>query len=97
MAEGARILADKLIHFRPQMICFNGKGVFIPFVAHFNEALAKQTSKTMKFGRQAVRIPSLEDTILFCVPSTSGRVAHYQRDEKKTLFVELKRIYDTMG
>ena len=96
MSEGAKVLRKKLEHFRPRIICFNGKGVFIPFVASFDRQLSKDLDKKMNFGKQNINIPGMQDTIVFCMPSTSGRVVGYQKADKKKLFEELKTLYDSL-
>eukprot|EP01122_Echinamoeba_exundans_P017560 TRINITY_DN937_c0_g2_i1.p1 TRINITY_DN937_c0_g2~~TRINITY_DN937_c0_g2_i1.p1 ORF type:complete len:320 (+),score=54.46 TRINITY_DN937_c0_g2_i1:98-1057(+) len=95
--EGAQVLRIKLQHFRPRIICFNGKGVFIPFVATFDRQLSRELEKKMKFGKQDIHVPGMPDnTIIFCMPSTSGRVSGYQKADKKKLFEELKILYNSV-
>lgn len=81
MAAGAANLRQKLLHYRPRVICFNGMGIYAAFSGR----------KTVAPGLQPER---LEDTLLFVVPSSSGRTAAYQRDAKLRYYRELKALID---
>jgi hypothetical protein len=90
------VLRVKLQHFKPRIICFNGKGVFIPFVATFDRQLSRDLEQKMNFGKQDIHVPGMPGTIVFCLPSTSGRVSSYQKADKKKLFQELKILYNSV-
>jgi len=80
MREGARRLREKLLRYRPRVVCFNGKRIYEVF-----------SGRRCTLGLQPER---LEDAIIYVMPSTSARTASYQREEKLRFFRELKQIVD---
>ena len=83
MLAGAESLRAKLLHFRPRAVCFNGMGIYEAFSGH----------KKVQPGLQGER---LEGSLLFVVPSSSGRTAAYQRPVKLAYLRQLKEIIDSL-
>ncbi|KNC96036.1 mismatch-specific thymine-DNA glycosylate (mug) [Spizellomyces punctatus DAOM BR117] len=81
MSAGADPLYAKITTFRPKVCCFVGKGVYEAFSG----------KKKFELGLQAEKVGA---TALFVVPSTSGRVSAYSKEDKLLLFKELKRVLD---
>jgi TDG/mug DNA glycosylase family protein len=83
LAAGAESLRAKLRHYRPRVVCFNGKGIY--------EAFAQQ--KNVKLGLQT---ETLDGILLFVLPSSSARTAAYQRPAKLAYYRELKDVVDSV-
>ncbi|TPX64091.1 hypothetical protein SpCBS45565_g06159 [Spizellomyces sp. 'palustris'] len=83
MSAGADPLYAKITAYRPKVCCFVGKGVYEAFSG----------KKKIDLGLQAEKVAA---TALFVVPSTSGRVSAYSKEDKLLLFRELKRVLDEM-
>jgi TDG/mug DNA glycosylase family protein len=83
LREGAERLRSKLLHFRPRVVCFNGKGIYEAFSGR----------KSISFGLQP---ETLEGMLMFVVPSSSARTAAYQRDAKVAYFRDLKRLVEDL-
>ena len=64
MRAGAEVLRAKLLHFRPGVVCFNGMGIYQAFIG---------SNKRVTPGLQP---ETLEEMLLYVVPSSSGRTAH---------------------
>jgi mismatch-specific thymine-DNA glycosylase len=79
MRKGAERLRAKLLRFRPRVVCFNGKSIYEAFSGRRN----------VTFGLQP---ETLEEILMFVVPSSSARTAAYQRPAKVAYFRELKRL-----
>jgi mismatch-specific thymine-DNA glycosylase len=79
LAAGAISLRAKLQDCRPRVVCFNGMGIYEAFSGR----------KRITPGLQAER---LGDTMLFVVPSSSGRTAAYPRKAKLAYFLQLKAL-----
>jgi|SRR5581483_941201 len=79
MAEGARELRQKLLRFRPRVVCFNGKSIYEAFSGR----------RDVRFGLQQ---ETLEGILLYVVPSSSARTAAYQREAKVRYWRDLARI-----
>jgi TDG/mug DNA glycosylase family protein len=76
LRDGAVVLRRKLRHYRPRVVCFNGKRIYEIFAG-----------RPATVGLQ----PELaEGAIAYVMPSTSPRGASYQRADKKRFFVELR-------
>jgi TDG/mug DNA glycosylase family protein len=78
LREGAEVLREKLLRFRPKMVCFNGKRIYEVFAGH-----------AASFG---VQDETLDGIRLFVMPSTSARTASYQRADKLKFFVALRGL-----
>ena len=83
LAEGAASLRGKLRECRPGVACFNGMGIYEAFVGR----------KGVKPGLQEEK---LGETLLFVVPSSSGRTAAYPRQVKLDYFRQLKQLVDSL-
>ena len=70
---GAVALRDKLLQYAPQVVCFNGKGVYAWY----------QSYRTVALGPQAAPIGRSQ---VFVAPSTSGRNRSLTRAEKTAYF-----------
>ncbi len=94
MAEGARNLRAKLLNHAPKAVCFNGMGIYDAFLAAWDE-IAPSNGKRRKItpGLQPER---LGESLLFVVPSSSGRTAAYPRQAKLDYYRELKRLLDAL-
>lgn len=79
LAAGAISLRAKLQDYRPRVVCFNGMGIYEAFSGR----------KRITPGLQTER---LRDTLLFVVPSSSGRTAAYPRKTKLAYFLQLKAL-----
>jgi TDG/mug DNA glycosylase family protein len=83
MAEGAARLRQKLLRFRPTVVCFNGKSIYEAFTGR----------SKLEFGLQE---ETLEGILMFVVPSSSARAAAYQRPAKVAYFRQLKRLLESI-
>ena len=84
MAAGATNLRQKLLFYRPRIVCFNGKGIYEVFAGRKNIPLGLQPEM-------------LEDMQLFVVPSSSARTAAYQREAKLGYYRELRRLIESLS
>jgi TDG/mug DNA glycosylase family protein len=83
LATGAANLRDKLLRYQPHAACFNGMGIYEAFAGH----------KGIKPGLQPER---LGETLLYVVPSSSGRTAAYPRQVKLAYLVQLRQLLDKL-
>ncbi|HWC30572.1 MAG TPA: mismatch-specific DNA-glycosylase [Dehalococcoidia bacterium] len=83
LAEGAVNLREKLFDCAPGVACFNGMGIYEVFSGR----------KGIKPGLQPEK---LAETLLFVVPSSSGRTAAYPRPVKLDYFRQLKQLVDRL-
>jgi len=83
LAQGADALRRKLLFYQPKVTCFNGMGIYEAFSGR----------KKVAPGLQPER---LGQTLLFVVPSSSGRTAAYPRQRKLEFFRELKALVDSV-
>jgi TDG/mug DNA glycosylase family protein len=83
LRAGADSLRAKLLHFRPRVVCFNGKGIYEAFSGRRGITLGLQPE-------------TLEGMLMFVVPSSSARTAAYQRAAKVAYFQDLKRVVDSV-
>lgn len=83
--EGRRILEQKLLRYRPRIVCFNGKTSFVNF---FGPAAFR------RFGRQAVPIGASR---VFVLPSTSPANAGTPVAVKLRCFRALRRWRDALA
>lgn len=87
IAEGGRLLVEKIKTYKPKIAVFNGKCIY----AIFRKEIFKQKKKDFTFGRQANVIPGTT-TGIFVMPSTSARCAQFPRAEDKVhYFLQIKR------
>ncbi|KAI8853300.1 uracil-DNA glycosylase-like protein [Chytridium lagenaria] len=98
MEESSPILEAKIFEYRPEAVCFVGKGIWE--AVYRVKTGMKALPKDFKFGWQSLRlgIQSNEDeegvevwggARVFVTPSTSGLVAGYTREFKHQIFKEL--------
>jgi TDG/mug DNA glycosylase family protein len=80
LRAGAAVLREKLLRYRPKLVCFNGKRIYEVFAGH-----------AASFGLQD---ETLDGIRLFVMPSTSARTASYQRADKLKFFVALHELLD---
>jgi TDG/mug DNA glycosylase family protein len=78
---GALVLQQKLLACAPDMVCFNGKGVYAWY--------SRQT--TVPLGLQPDRIGC---SGVFVVPSTSARNGRLRRAEKAVYFRQLHQLIE---
>ena len=78
LRAGAAVLREKLLRFRPKIVCFNGKRIYEVFAGH-----------AASFGPQD---ETLDGIRRFVMPSTSARTASYQRGDKLKFFVALRGL-----
>ncbi|XP_053377897.1 uncharacterized protein LOC123530305 [Mercenaria mercenaria] len=82
--EGAQILTEKLLKYKPKIAVFNGKGIYEVFVGH----------KNFHFGKQPDLLPGTE-TAVYVMPSSSARCSQLPRAVDKVPFYEaLKKFRD---
>ncbi|KAI9320811.1 uracil-DNA glycosylase-like protein [Dichotomocladium elegans] len=82
---GIPALTCKIRQYRPRIACFVGKGIYEIYTGQ----------KCPKMGLQSKTIPwgnSKGLTRIFVMPSTSGIVSAYQKDDKLRFFKELCKI-----
>ncbi|KAL4227072.1 hypothetical protein ACF0H5_015046 [Mactra antiquata] len=85
--EGAQILTEKLLKYKPKIAVFNGKGIYEVFVGH----------KNFHFGKQPDYLPGTE-TAVFVMPSSSARCSQLPRAVDKVPFYEaLKKFRDHLN
>lgn len=80
--QGALALRQKLLRYRPRIVCFNGKGAYERFVGH-----------PCPLGLQPER---LGDSLVFVLPSTSARAGGLRRVNKLHYFYQLKALLDSL-
>ncbi|KAH3892677.1 uncharacterized protein LOC127858140 isoform X1 [Dreissena polymorpha] len=82
--EGAQLLTEKLLQYKPKIAVFNGKGIYEIFVGH----------KNFHFGKQPEPLPGTE-TAVYVMPSSSARCSQLPRAVDKVPFYEaLKKFRD---
>jgi TDG/mug DNA glycosylase family protein len=101
LQQGAASLKAKLIECAPGIACFNGMGIYEAFLAHLEEddpALRANGGSAPRRRRIApgLQPEKLGETLLYVVPSSSGRTAAYPRQVKLQYFVQLKRLVDNL-
>ncbi|KAH9171552.1 uracil-DNA glycosylase-like protein, partial [Lactarius sanguifluus] len=106
MASSVPALLTKIARFRPRVVCFIGKGIWLHVERALKlkgDATGNKTLPTPAFAYGLQPFKAVHDTMphvrnssivgetLFCVfPSTSGRVVSHQRDDKVALFKVLR-------
>jgi mismatch-specific thymine-DNA glycosylase len=91
LAAGALTLRGKLIDCAPRVVCFNGMGIYDAFLANWAEAATNGKRRKIKPGLQDER---LGETLMFVVPSSSGRTAAYPRQVKLDYYRDLRKLLD---
>ncbi|XP_048741191.2 uncharacterized protein LOC125655075 isoform X3 [Ostrea edulis] len=82
--EGATILSEKIMKYRPKIAVFNGKGIYEVFVGHKNFA----------FGKQPEPFAGTE-TLVYVMPSSSARCSQLPRAiDKVPFYTALKKLRD---
>ena len=81
LAAGAEDLRQKLLRYRPAIVCFNGMGIYLAFSG----------KKRISIGLQEETLDGIK---LFVVPSSSGRTAAYLLDVKLDHYKRLKQLVD---
>ena len=84
LAAGAVNLRAKLLHYEPGVICFNGMSIFQAFAG----------IKKVRPGLQEERVG---ESLLFVVPSSSGRTAAYPRPTKLLYFRQLRDLVESVA
>lgn len=82
LRDGAGRLRRALLHIRPRIVCFNGKGIYEVF-----------SGRRCAYGLQAER---LDGSIIYVMPSTSGRAAGFRRSDRLRFFRELAELVASM-
>ncbi|KAF8491315.1 uracil-DNA glycosylase-like protein, partial [Russula emetica] len=104
MADSVPALLARIARWRPRVICFNGKGMWLhvelslPSSPVTPRRATAATRSTFVYGIQPYK--AVHDVVpknatvretLFCVfPSSSGRVVSHQRNDKVVLFKKLR-------
>jgi mismatch-specific thymine-DNA glycosylase len=97
--KGFPNLLEKVEKYRPKVLCFNGKALFQAFASYQNNRIRSSTKGkivTEDWGEQPNFSIQWSDhtgcTKVFCVISTSGRVAQYKKQRKVKHFKKLKEL-----
>jgi len=85
MRAGADALRAKLLHYRPKVVCFNGMGIYQAFIG---------SNRRLTLGLQP---ETLEEMLLYVVPSSSGRTAAYQREAKLAYYKDLRDLVERVA
>jgi len=81
--EGVAEMSRKVLATSPHIVCFNGKGIYEIF-----------SKKKCQVGLQNERYPGT-NSLIFVMPSTSGRTMSYPRkSDKLVFFCQLKEILE---
>ena len=98
MMDGIPSLINKVKLYRPKILSFVGKCAYEAYKKSCQDSNTNNGNKSLpfKFGLQPNKIywPDGGCTKISAMPSTSGRVSHYQKDYKLKLFKELKTLVD---
>ncbi|RIA96892.1 uracil-DNA glycosylase-like protein [Glomus cerebriforme] len=95
--DGIPSLVNKVKLYRPKILSFVGKCAYEAYEKSCQDSNINDGKKSsFKFGLQSKKIFWADGgyTKISAMPSTSGRVAHYQKDYKLKLFKELKTLVD---
>jgi len=101
LAAGAANLRRKLLDCHPGVACFNGMGIYETFLFCLKEERPPLSSPSPALPRRKGVKPGLQsdklgETLLFVLPSSSGRTAAYPRQVKLEYFRQLKRLVDSL-
>jgi len=95
--DGIPSLINKVKLYKPKILSFVGKCAYEAYEKSCHDSKINNGNKSsLKFGLQTRKIfwPDGGYTKISVMPSTSGRVSHYQKDYKLKLFKELKKLVD---
>ena len=92
MAEGAANLRAKLEFFMPRIVCFNGMGIYEAFLPQLRPADAPRREKITP----GLQPETLGDTLMYVVPSSSGRTAAYPRQAKLAFYEKLRDLLKSL-
>ena len=84
LIEGVTNLRAKLLEYKPGVVCFNGMGIYEAFSG-------------VKKTRPGLQEERLGESLLFVVPSSSGRTAAYPRDKKLEYYRELRQLVESIS
>lgn len=84
LMAGALSLREKLLHYQPGVVCFNGMSIYQAFSG----------TRKVRPGLQDERIGHSR---LFVVPSSSGRTAAYPRPKKLEFFRQLRDLVESVA
>ena len=84
LAAGTASLRAKLLLYTPGVVCFNGMSIYQAFSG----------ARKVRPGLQEDR---LGETLLFVVPSSSGRTAAYPRPRKLEYYRQLRELVDRVA
>lgn len=79
-AQGKSILSEKLLEFKPRIVCFVGKGIYEKFMGKKCSELGLQEPQGF------LQNPDIK---VYVVPSTSGRVGGYSKEQRIGMFKDL--------
>lgn len=102
--DGSPLFLEKLITYKPRIVCFIGKEIFVRIYKHLAKSTNNRAStllnKEFQWGKQNT-MPYFElfknyflhqyVPVIHVFPSTSGLVGSVSRQDKLRLFVELKK------
>lgn len=84
LAAGAASLREKLLRYRPGVICFNGMSIYAAFTG----------TRKVRPGLQTER---LGESLMYVMPSSSGRTAAYPRQKKLEYYRELRLLVERVA
>ncbi|KAI8807138.1 uracil-DNA glycosylase-like protein, partial [Cladochytrium replicatum] len=108
LVAGGRELLSKIKRATPRIVAFVGVEVYDSFLEAYSEAASNPAEARAKFkrtslGSQKWRIQvkkqnssEIKVIRLFVMPSTSGRVVQYQKEDKLEFFKDLKALLDEL-
>lgn len=88
--EGARVLLQKIDHYRPEIVALVGVTVYRALLRALGDRQAARRPVTLGFQDPPVPFPSR----VFVLPNPSGRNANYSYDEMLAAFRALKDALD---
>ncbi len=92
LAEGAASLRAKLELYRPRVVCFNGMGIYDAFVPQLRPIGAPRRARITP----GLQPETLGDTLMYVVPSSSGRTAAYSRPAKLAYYEKLRELLESL-
>jgi TDG/mug DNA glycosylase family protein len=84
LAQGATELREKLLRYKPGVVCFNGMSIYQAFAG----------LKKVHPGLQEERVG---ESLLYVMPSSSGRTAAYPRQKKLAYYHELRDLVEQVA
>lgn len=105
-AASVPALLDKIMRYRPRVVCFIGLGIAKIVQAQLSLETSNKKNKKIaqsKEGLQAYKVvypdckpDNVCETLFYAVPCTSGRVVHFQKSKKVELFSNLKLLVEQL-